>query len=229
MYVFVYAGSHCLTHFVIVSQVSLSVWRDEAKGLINGMKPGDPETIDLTSDIEPEKSSPHRPKRPTHNSSSPASDVDVNMVNIPTRPPSSTIETYDDDFDIDALMEEEEGAKWVELNGASAPPSPPPVPPPVPSTVRMQQANLPDEDEDMWDVVRELNSGMSVQLPYIPPSPSTDPMPPTTAVSGNTHGDKSPGVDTGKDAADGNTTTDKGKGRGEERPTNDDDWEDMYL
>jgi hypothetical protein len=195
------------------------------------MKPGDLETIDLTSDIEPEKSSPHHPKRPTHNSSSPASDVDVDMINIPTRPPSSAIETYDDDFDIDALMEEEERAKWVELNGASAPSSPPPVP----STVRMQPANLPSEDEDMWDVVRELNSRMDVQLPYIPPPPSTQvqaaqELEPTTAVAGDTH--ESPGVDTGRDAADGSTTTDKDKGRreaGKERPTNDDDWEDMYL
>jgi len=49
---------------IACNTVSLSVWRDEAKGLINGMKPeendNDNETIDLTSDAEP-TSPQHKP------------------------------------------------------------------------------------------------------------------------------------------------------------------------
>jgi hypothetical protein len=271
-------------HLYCLIQVSLSVWRDEAKGLINGMKPedltGDPDApgiIDLTSDIEPD-SSPSRKKQ--RRSSSPTTDVD--MVNVPSGPPSSGTEVDDDDFDIDALVKEEEErlaqmkdnssaattsfspralaalapkatyrdaeaddddeAMWDELNGLGDELISPPPPPlstgltPTAPTALPPPLTAPGGDEDMWDVVREMDAGMDVQQPYIPPPPpphveevQVEPEhAPSTAAgaeSANGNGDSVGGTNTVEQVKE-KELVEEGKGT---RPTNDDDWEDMYL
>ena len=88
--------------FIFLLQVSLSVWRDEAHGLVNGKKVADDEANEpsdeeaqqnVTSISRPSSSS----ARAEHASSS-----------SPSRPPSSATEIDDeDDFDIDAVLREE--------------------------------------------------------------------------------------------------------------------------
>src|SRR5882762_11169813 len=109
-------------------QVSLSVWRDEVKGLVNGMKPedlGDPANttgvIDITADAEPAAST-SRPLAPPYNSPSPINGEDVDMGYIPMRPTSSSTEDTNDDIDIDALIKEEE-ERLARMRAPAAPAS----------------------------------------------------------------------------------------------------------
>lgn len=213
--------------------------------------------IDLTSDIETD-SSPTRAKhkqKPLNSSPRAANErsVDVDMDLMDAAPPSSSTEPDDDQFDIDALMREEEEerlakmreassaaapkttykpgadydeeAMWDELNGmgmAGDSLSPPPV------------VQVPT-DEDMWDIVREMDADVDVAqesyvqlLPLPPQSEHTNPtpepqpeLPPTT--DGGESGDSTtvPSVNEGREG-----TANEGE---ETRPTNDEDWDDMYL
>lgn len=231
--------------------------------------------IDLTSDIEPDTaSSPSRPnpKRPPKSSLSTTTDADVMDMDedAPSRPPSSVTEVDDDDFDIDALMNDEEeklakmwaassaatssstsapanvsgpapqaqatyndavadddeAAMWDELNGLGGGSYPPPSP--LPPAVRVQVP--PDEDEDIWDVVRGINSGKDgvEERPYIPPPPP--PLPLSVSES-----EPAPTTVNGIGGGDSNTVgevagNDKEVASEEKKGTNDDDdWEDMYL
>ncbi|TFK54764.1 Swi3-domain-containing protein [Heliocybe sulcata] len=94
--------------------VALSVWRDEAKDLINGMKPDDP--IDLASDSEDDDADDGEQTRGQTRAAS-IDDVrgDVAASHPPptkaSRPPSSPSvgpATDVDDFDIDAMIREQE-------------------------------------------------------------------------------------------------------------------------
>ncbi|KAG1756716.1 Swi3-domain-containing protein [Suillus paluster] len=158
-------------------QVRLSVWHDEAKGLVNGKKleetDGD-DVIDLTDpNIEDADVS-------TKND-------DSSSLRVPSLPPSSDAE--DDDFDIDAVVREEEkrlAAFRAERSASPAPPAPKAryknlpaevademdvdeealwndleafddiIPNPAPPTPKNRESNLLAEDEEMWDMVREL-------------------------------------------------------------------------
>jgi replication fork protection complex subunit Csm3/Swi3 len=258
------------------------------------MKPEDPDlgnadttgVIDLTSDIEPEASSPSRAQqiRPSKVPSSPTTDADadVNMdLDVHSRPPSSSTEVDDDDFDIDALIKDEEErlakmraassasastsspsvatapvisvpqtakatsrdtgadddeeAMWDELNGLgdeSIPPPPPP-PPAMPTSVPH------DEDEDMWDVVREMDAGIDdvQQRPYVPPPPPTPPPPVVEEIhvsqpepqSENAPSSANVIASGHSNAVDEDADKAEDKEKEEKRPTNDEDWEDMYL
>ncbi|KAG2357674.1 replication fork protection component Swi3-domain-containing protein [Suillus spraguei] len=159
-------------------QVRLSVWRDEAKGLVNGKEPGEhggDDVIDLTD------------------SNSKGADVNDDSSSLrapsPSLPPSS--EAEDDDFDIDAVVREEEkrlAAFRAQRSVSPAPPAPKakykilppevadgmeideeamwndleifddqirnPTPPPPKSS--KPSLLVDDQDEEMWDMVREL-------------------------------------------------------------------------
>ncbi|KAG6851018.1 hypothetical protein H0H93_004505 [Arthromyces matolae] len=88
--------------------VALSVWRDDFHGLVNGRQPEvDDEIIDLTENAE--STEPNRAR--SSRASSPASDgaaYATSSSHPPSRPPSSASELDDDDFDIDAVIREEE-------------------------------------------------------------------------------------------------------------------------
>ncbi|KAG6866958.1 hypothetical protein C0991_003874 [Blastosporella zonata] len=189
--------------------VALSVWRDEAHGLVNGRQlEDDEEIIDLTEnrhDAPLTHNTTSRASSPTSNGAAYAS----SSSRPPSRPPSSGSELDDDDFDIDAVIRDEEerlareretnsnvssvsvrdtekggivldedgddaamwdaldsmqgtmpqaiepsatqsridedDAMWNDIDALAAPPAPP-------SPVRV-------DEEDMWDVVRELENG----------------------------------------------------------------------
>jgi replication fork protection complex subunit Csm3/Swi3 len=94
-------------------QVALSVWRDEAHGLVNGKVPESAEdTVDLTSDVE--NPGPNASANNNRAPSSPPPEF--------SRPPSSTGD-IEEDFDIDAfLAHEEEQAASATVDQTSAPP-----------------------------------------------------------------------------------------------------------
>ncbi|OJA08160.1 hypothetical protein AZE42_03595 [Rhizopogon vesiculosus] len=158
-------------------QVRLSVWRDEAKGLVNGKSPEDTDgddVIDLTDQN--------------------IDSVDASADSVPSRTPSlppSSSEAEDDDFDIDAVIREEEKRLAALRGERSASPAPlapkarykslpaevadgmsideeamwndldafdDPVLNPAPPPPKSNGPNLiaDDHDEDMWDMVREI-------------------------------------------------------------------------
>ncbi|KAI0831341.1 replication fork protection component Swi3-domain-containing protein [Trametes gibbosa] len=175
--------------------VALSVWRDEAKGLIHGQKiPGaddDPlfsdENSDAENDVAPRAAD--GPRSATHE---PETSVPVATDNergsspgrsLPPSSPSSgtsSLGALDDDFDIDAMIREDEAVR------AAAP---------APATTQMTAAaaaatstsryGVPkdgagaDDDEDaaMWDAVMDDFPAE----PYVPPQPR--PQPPATGVT----------------------------------------------
>ncbi|KAI0748160.1 replication fork protection component Swi3-domain-containing protein [Daedaleopsis nitida] len=142
--------------------VALSVWRDEAKGLINGQNnfdPGDPDHSDSDSDDNDKNDHDHDDAaRP---SDVPIATEDERSSPAPSRgpslPPSSASDTGgpDDNFDIDAMIAEEEAARAQEA--ASGP-------------VRPTSESRPpmDEDEAMWD---EMMGDSLPDQPWIPSDP----------------------------------------------------------
>lgn len=253
--------------------MSLSVWRDEAKGLINGMKPedladqDDPNTVDLTSDFEAD-STPSRSKRKGQGepskSSSPTTDVDINMdMNMDTssRPPSSATEVDDDEFDIDTMMREEEErlekmraaaasastslvpsasatvtyrnadadddeAMWAEVDGLGEEsiPVPPSANARQPFATTQPSVNASDEDDDMWDLMGDTGAAPYIPPPVPPidkdlvPQPDVEPVPPI--IDENTEEGRTRNSPTEAKSLEPIT---------EQRPTNDEDWDDMYL
>ena len=166
------------------TKVALSVWRDEARGLAND-RPIDLSSDDEGRDISKtaDNSSGHPPSEPLPSSGA-ASPITTSP--IPTRPPSSASEhaSVDDDFDIDAFIRSEadhavsqpappasapkakhtygrlkehpgltaeDETMWDELVGDEPVLAPTAKPPGAVPAER-----LFDEDEDMWDVVREM-------------------------------------------------------------------------
>lgn len=227
------------------------------------MKPEDLDD-DAEADAEelPEASS--QPRAVHSKSSSPVTDLDVEMeMDGISRPPSSTTELdAEDDFDIDALIREEE-AKTQKLKAAnasaSASPGPSgqrtqapkaaarptnddddmwdildnlddqPAPPSGPSSGRQAMpepsSRPPDEDDEMWDIADEMGMGGG---PYDPPPPPPAQeqihRPVTEAGSGD-------GTVKG-DTSQGSNSVAGEFARSEEsrkKPTNDEDWDDMYL
>lgn len=211
---------------------------------MNGKKPEDPDdkaVVDLTSDVEPD-SSPSRPKRKLLHpkSSSPLIDADMDMdTEQPTRPPSSSTEFDDDGFDMDAIMKEQEeeslqrlraasgkaalapkaqavyadedvDAMWAELDDIDvAPAASAPAPQPV-----------PDDDDEMWDIMQDNEPEVA---PWVPPAAPVleDPIIlPEPSVPDENTGRAEVG-DGGADAREKSAAENR-------RPTNDEDWDDMY-
>jgi replication fork protection complex subunit Csm3/Swi3 len=216
--------------------------------------------IDITSDNEPE-SSPSRAKRQNSSSPTTGANVDMVDVQSGPPSSSTEADGDDDfDIDALVREEEERLAKmkynssaavasssaqpsasptapapkatyinagadddeamWDELNGLGDESFLPPPPPPAHT-----------DDEDMWDVVREMDTATDVQQPYVPPPPP--PPEPEHALPGLEAANENGG---GAGAGDTSTVEESaGEDKelvGEEkekRPTNDDDWDDMYL
>ncbi|KII88438.1 hypothetical protein PLICRDRAFT_698822 [Plicaturopsis crispa FD-325 SS-3] len=195
--------------------VALSVWHDEAKGIVKGEKADD--AIDLASDaeVDDEAADNDRGKNDTSRSS---------------LPPSSASEPDGDDFDIDALIrEEEERAADLARQAAAAAPStsndddeealwgalgemPPSSSPARPPPAR-------DEFDEMWDMAREMEDEMQMQ------------------VDSNGHGDGEPMDTTGGRKEDVGRADKENEKVGEAevlqaeaaKPTNSEGWDDMYL
>ncbi|RDB21119.1 Chromosome segregation in meiosis protein 3 [Hypsizygus marmoreus] len=207
--------------------VALSVWRDEAHGLVNGKEPEDAEVIDLTDD----QNAPGPKERLSSHAASPSnSEVGgYSSSRPPSRPPSSGTELEDDDdFDIDALIRDEEerkarerdsalsesigatnidkgkgkmvmdvdddAAMWEELDAIQTSSSTQVALPAAaisgidddqamwdeldalndgPATISVAPIEEPvrqavDEDEDMWNVVREMENATAAPIPPVP-------------------------------------------------------------
>ncbi|EGN95973.1 hypothetical protein SERLA73DRAFT_170413 [Serpula lacrymans var. lacrymans S7.3] len=137
--------------------VALSVWRDEAKGLVNGQKPGDDDSaVDLTSDVElaPSTKDIQRSASVTR-----MDDHQRSSSRPPSLPPSSS-EPEDDDFDIDAVIrEEEERAAAMKADSAMSASVVSTTSIATPSTNpqysnRNSGVRVPDlDDEDMWEAL----------------------------------------------------------------------------
>ncbi|KAI1795848.1 Swi3-domain-containing protein [Ganoderma leucocontextum] len=163
--------------------VALGVWRDEAKGLINGHNPNASDGSD-SDDSDKDVGGP------------PATDVpivtedDSRSSPAPSRgpslPPSSASEGgFDDDFDIDAMIAEDEAARahpstTSDGSGPAAPapsksspadedeemwdavmadfPDEPYAPPERQPSALKPSVQAADEDEEMWDIVREMEA-----------------------------------------------------------------------
>ncbi|KAG5650768.1 hypothetical protein H0H81_011107 [Sphagnurus paluster] len=140
--------------------VSLSVWRDEAHGLINGRKPDeDDEVIDLTEAPETDRNTL---RKSSSRGSSPVSDdaaAASSSSRLPSRPPSSGTEIDDeDDFDIDAVIREEE----VRLAGKGAVSQPP-----ISNSGNKGKSKAQVDDDDdalMWEALDAMQSGSSLSV-----------------------------------------------------------------
>ncbi|KAH9951472.1 replication fork protection component Swi3-domain-containing protein [Amylocystis lapponica] len=175
--------------------VSLSVWRDESKGLINGRKRATDSTSDADGSDDDDGSADEAAKQPP-----PAASDAIPSSRAPSRPPSSASEHTSmdgpDDFDMDAIIREDEARQATEAAPRAAPPpSAPqqsasatntaddddeamwdqlmggvpdhPAPPPMPgSREHVGHSTRPqDEDDDMWDIVREMEAEPSAAHP----------------------------------------------------------------
>lgn len=143
-------------------KVRLSVWRDEANGLVNGKRPedgDDDDVIDLTDqNIDSVDAS--------------ASSGDSVPSRAPSLPPLSS-ETEDDDFDIDTVIREEE-KRLAALRAERSVPLTPPAP-------KARYKSLPTEggdemsidEEAMWDDLEVFND--TIFNPPPPPPKSSGP------------------------------------------------------
>ncbi|OJT04317.1 Chromosome segregation in meiosis protein 3 [Trametes pubescens] len=157
--------------------VALSVWRDEAKGLINGHKiPGPDDPLD-SSDSDNDGANEHA-SRPRATTQEPAHDVPIatdaerpgssparrstHEASLPPSSPASSLGALNDDFDIDAMIREDEA---VRMQG---PPAPGPAPQATYGVPRGGPGAAEDEDEDaaMWDAVMDDLP----DEPYVPPA-----------------------------------------------------------
>ncbi|TBU65789.1 Swi3-domain-containing protein [Dichomitus squalens] len=195
--------------------VALGVWRDEAKGLINGHKLPDPNASDDSSDSDTDQEDPH---------AAPATDVPVATEDErsspapsrgPSLPPTSASEGgLDDDFDIDAMIAEDEAARARAPIDTSSRPQPtgapaaadedeemwdavmadfpdePYVPPdrqpraPAAKPPVRAQAAHEGEDEDMWDIVREMEAEAAAKVAAGDPPSDGPPSGGTTGLAG---------------------------------------------
>ncbi|RPD66172.1 Swi3-domain-containing protein [Lentinus tigrinus ALCF2SS1-7] len=137
--------------------VALGVWRDESKGLINGhdvnADGSDHSDSDADNDDAPRPTDV--PIATDNERSSPA------PSRGPSLPPSSASEAdgLDDDFDIDAMIREEEVAQTQGPSGPSTTSAP------APRRAPAATSNTPmDEDEAMWDAMDDFPAE-----PYVPP------------------------------------------------------------
>ncbi|KZT70163.1 Swi3-domain-containing protein [Daedalea quercina L-15889] len=176
--------------------VALTVWRDEYKGINTGHKvdPGSDESSSDEEGAEPKLDATGVPD------GSEVPDAEQASSRPSSHPPSSEPPSSDgfDDFDIDAMIREEEerraaeesstridigrnsvpqpksaaqdddDAMWDALDeGASHTPGPAPA---QYASISSHAGLPPDEDEDMWDVIREMEADESskVSVPWAP-------------------------------------------------------------
>ncbi|KAI0780895.1 replication fork protection component Swi3-domain-containing protein [Trametes elegans] len=166
--------------------IALSVWRDEAKGLINGHKIPGSDDSDSDSDNEASKNARLRDGQSTKGQSEEPQDVPVATDDdrsarggsLPPSSPSSastSLGALDDDFDIDAMIREEEHTRAQPAASSSS--RPPPTA--VYGAPRPAASEPADEDEAMWDAMDDFPDG-----PYVPPERPQPPAPPPASSSG---------------------------------------------
>lgn len=208
-------------------KVCLSVWRDEFKGILKDEKTDDSEVIDLTeptlvgTEADGGNREPESPQLKSDRASS----------RTPSLPPASS-EVEEDDFDIDAVIRAEE-ERLATLRATTAdpglsPPSPLPTVPEKAPSRSDPDANAMDLDEaSLWDAIDDP------EISFDPPPPTSNPAPPGDdngmwdIVDQMEQGEKSrpsripsSGVNL-MPSLDSATSSDT-------RPTNDDDWDEMY-
>ncbi|KAI0374928.1 Swi3-domain-containing protein [Pilatotrama ljubarskyi] len=171
--------------------VALSVWRDEAHGLLNGRKvpgPDDPLDSDSDADSDNDANAPKKPRARTQDPqdipiatederSSPARSSPGRGATLPPSSPSSgrdsSLGALDDDFDIDAMIREDEAARAQAAStstsggGAQARGTYGAPRDAAPSAAEV------DEDEAMWDAVMDDFP----DEPYVPSSRPHEPAP----------------------------------------------------
>ncbi|KAM5532058.1 hypothetical protein V8D89_014309 [Ganoderma adspersum] len=154
--------------------VALGVWRDEAKGLINGHKIRDPDASGNSDSDDSDKEVDRAPATDV-----PIATEDERSSPTPSRgpslPPSSASEAggFDDDFDIDAMIAEDEAARAAQApstSGGAGPPAPAPAAP---------KSAPVDEDEEMWDAVM----ADFPDEPFVPPERQPNPQEPSTQTA----------------------------------------------
>ncbi|KAG6874193.1 hypothetical protein C0995_003739 [Termitomyces sp. Mi166 len=137
--------------------IALSVWRDEARGLINGRKPEDDEVVDLTENSHGDptlQSGSSRASSPASNGAAYAS----SSSRPPSRPPSSGSELDDDDdFDIDAVIREEEERLARERN-SSVPTNTTLI---IGDQTTKRNIAVDDDDAAMWEAVDSMQGAAS--------------------------------------------------------------------
>ncbi|KAH0583820.1 hypothetical protein H2248_009419 [Termitomyces sp. 'cryptogamus'] len=145
--------------------VALGVWRDEEHGLINGRKPeDDDEVIDLTEIHHGDatlQSGSSRASSPASNGAAYAS----SSSRLPSRPPSSTSGLDDDDFDIDAVIHEEEERLAKESNSFD----------PTKITLNIENRTkrnivTGDDDAAMWEALDSMQGAASETMQAVTPS-----------------------------------------------------------
>ncbi|KAI0807552.1 replication fork protection component Swi3-domain-containing protein [Fomes fomentarius] len=152
--------------------IALGVWRDEYKGLINGRKIPDGEDPDHNNSDSDNDDDAARltdiPVATEDERSSPA------PSRGPSLPPSSASEVggFSDDFDVDAMIAEDEALQARESgNGASALPPTSGTTSPTSSANKTKTNSAPmDEDEEMWDAMGDFNDEPFVPPDHVPPA-----------------------------------------------------------
>ncbi|KAH7889223.1 replication fork protection component Swi3-domain-containing protein [Phlebopus sp. FC_14] len=220
-------------------QVRLSVWRDEAKGIVNGKKPGeddDADIIDLTeptivgtgSGDEEKEDQPRRTRRDSESSPT------------PSLPPSSS--EPDDDFDIDAVIRAEEERRAASSASAAAPKSPSPGPAATAKASYREDPDAHEMDVDeaaMWDDLDALENAPPPLQPPRNAAPSSaskdndeDMWDIVNEIEGSGQTRKKPavGMQMPISSVIVSAPSEETGGSGTvSRATNDDDWDEMYL
>ncbi|KAH9935000.1 replication fork protection component Swi3-domain-containing protein [Fomitopsis serialis] len=202
--------------------VALTVWRDEYKGINTGHKV-DPDSDESGSDEE--EGNP-KPNASDARESSTVHDIERASSRPPSHPPSSEPPSSDafNDFDLDAMIREEEERQALENNPAR------------PTSVPRAQSKpvAQDEDDAMWDALEDdvPHSDGAAQAPYVGVPSNAGPVPDEDEDMWD--------VIREMEAAESNTaasappisvaTDEKAGGDGTSRPaTNDEGWDEMYM
>ncbi|THG95855.1 hypothetical protein EW026_g5869 [Hermanssonia centrifuga] len=165
---------------------ALSVWRDESKGLVNGMKPEEFADLDSSSSSDENENTADPMQQKDSTTTDGAEQLTSRSSSPPPRPPSSVGTSLGGDDDFDAMIREEEDlaaasgstqlitastsntainsrpavddddAMWDELGEDFG----------VPVTSQPAQATAAitvsaDDDEEMWDIVREMEEAQT--------------------------------------------------------------------
>ncbi|EIW85142.1 Swi3-domain-containing protein [Coniophora puteana RWD-64-598 SS2] len=190
-------------------QVALSVWRDEAKGLVNGKRPDDEPLEIPEEDGDEVVQTPAEDRRSSNPTSPPSSihadnDFDIDEVirqeeeRLKTirEPPAKPSHQPSTSKAVDHVMDVDDADMWAELDGF-ADPFEEKAGSSKPASDKQQEQG----DEEMWDIVHELEVSTEPEV-----------LEPTTVLTRSKEGE-----------------TGMSNRIVEVTGTNDADWDDMYL
>ncbi|KAI0093695.1 replication fork protection component Swi3-domain-containing protein [Irpex rosettiformis] len=151
-------------------QNHLGMWRDAAKGLVNGRRPEDLEPLGDPADSDSDESDREQ-EQPTIPDIS--ASANARSSSPPTRPPSSASErpssaapNGDDDFDIDEMIREDEERQRREEIARAGNSNSMSHNAPQPGPSRAPPQAEPDEDQEMWE---QLDGGVDDEMTIQPP------------------------------------------------------------